>query len=233
MERLQKILSAHGVTSRRAAEELIKQGRVRVNGRVSTLGDCADVTTDTIEIDGKALPTAPKHVYIMLNKPRGYITTLSDERGRKTAAQLIDCGTRVYPIGRLDCDSEGLLLFTNDGALAQKLMHPHGGAGKVYEVTAIGQLDGAEERLRKPIVLDGYRIRPPQVRLLHEEDSGAVFEITIFEGRNRQVRRMFEAAGLRVKRLRRVREGALSLGTLPSGSWRYLSKEEIAQICKF
>ena len=132
----------------------------------------------------------------MLYKPRGYITTLSDERGRRTAASLVDCGTRVYPVGRLDYDSEGLLLFTNDGALADRLMHPRREISKVYEVTARGPLDGAAERLRRPLVLDGYRIRPPEV----EQTAPGRFLITIHEGRNRQIRRMCAAAGLEVQR---------------------------------
>lgn len=144
----------------------------------------------TIAVDGVPIPPPPEHVYLMLYKPRGYITTLSDERGRRTAASLVDCGTRVYPVGRLDYDSEGLLLFTNDGALADRLMHPRREISKVYEVTARGPLDGAAERLRRPLVLDGYRIRPPEV----EQTAPGRFLITIHEGRNRQIRRMCAAA---------------------------------------
>lgn len=161
----------------------------------------------------------------MLCKPRGYITTLSDERGRRTAASLVDCGTRVYPVGRLDYDSEGLLLFTNDGALADRLMHPRREISKVYEVTACGPLDGAAERLRRPLVLDGYRIRPPEV----EQTAPGRFLITIHEGRNRQIRRMCAAAGWRCSAAAHCR-GTAALGTLAPGAWRPLTEAELAAL---
>ena len=156
-ERLQKILSARGVASRRKAEEIILQGRVTVNGTVAALGDSADAAVDTIEIDGKPLPELSGKVYIMLNKPRGYVTTLSDEKGRKTAASLVeDCGIRVYPVGRLDMDSEGLLLFTNDGDAANKLMHPSFEKNKTYLVTVKGEIEGKIAKLSQPMDIDGY-----------------------------------------------------------------------------
>ena len=229
-ERLQKILSARGLASRRAAEEWIRAGRVRVNGEVCALGASADPNVDRIELDGRPIPVQPKKIYLMLNKPCGYITTLSDEKGRKTAASLINCGCRVYPVGRLDRDSEGLLLFTNDGRLADRLMHPRGSVDKQYEVTVEGDWHAGERLLARSIELDGYRIAPPQVRLLQGAGNRAIFEITIHEGRNRQIRRMCEAAELRVVRLRRIAEGSLRLGTLPSGKWRPLTKEEIEQL---
>lgn len=229
-ERLQKILSARGLASRRAAEEWIRAGRVRVNGEVCALGASADPDVDRIELDGRPIPAQPKKIYLMLNKPCGYITTLSDEKGRKTAASLINCGCRVYPVGRLDRDSEGLLLFTNDGRLADRLMHPRGSVDKQYEVTVEGDWHAGERLLARSIELDGYRIAPPQVRLLQGAGNRAIFEITIHEGRNRQIRRMCEAAELRVVRLRRIAEGSLRLGTLPSGKWRLLTKEEIEQL---
>ena len=230
-QRLQKILSEHGVASRRAAERLIAEGAVRVNGAVARLGQSADPERDKITVSGRPLPKKDAPVYLMLHKPRGYVTTLSDELGRPTVAQLVaDCGVRVYPVGRLDYPSEGLLLLTNDGALADRLMHPRSEIAKVYEVTVSGALSGAAERLAQPLVLDGYQIRPPQVRLLRENGEKAAFEITIHEGRNRQIRRMCEAAELRVHRLRRVREGCLSLGTLPVGKWRYLTQQEMKGI---
>ena len=229
-ERIQKILSARGLASRRTAENWIRAGRVRVNGAVCTLGASADPDTDRIEVDGVPLPPPPGKKYLMRNKPRGYVTTLKDEKNRKTAASLVDCGCRVYPVGRLDYDSEGLLLFTNDGQLADRLMHPRANVGKTYEVTVEGDWRGGEALLARPIVLDGYRIHPPSVRLLRSEGSRAVFEITIREGRNRQIRRMCEAAGLRVLRLRRTQEGTLRLGMLPSGKWRELTKEEIESL---
>jgi len=229
-ERIQKILSARGLASRRTAENWIRAGRVHVNGAACTLGASADPDADRIEVDGVPLPPPPGKKYLMLNKPRGYVTTLKDEKNRKTAASLVDCGCRVYPVGRLDYDSEGLLLFTNDGQLADRLMHPRANVGKTYEVTVEGDWRGGEALLARPIVLDGYRIHPPSVRLLRGEGSRAVFEITIREGRNRQIRRMCEAAGLRVLRLRRTQEGTLRLGMLPSGKWRELTKEEIESL---
>lgn len=227
-ERLQKILSARGVASRRSSEEMIRQGRLTVNGIPAALGDSADPDRDEILLDGRPLPQRQKFVYLMLNKPRGYVTTLSDEKGRPDAARLVaDCGVRVYPVGRLDMDSEGLLLFTNDGEFANRMMHPREEVDKTYEVWVTGYTPGAEERLGRRITLDGYTIRKPGVRLMGVQENRAKFQVTIHEGRNRQVRRMCEAAGMRVTRLRRIREGKLSLGKLEVGKWRYLTKEEV------
>ena len=229
--RLQKILSARGVASRRRAEELIVQGQVLVNGRAAQLGDCADPERDTILVQGQPLPQQQEFVYILLNKPRGYVTTLSDEKGRKNAAQLVaDCGVRVYPVGRLDMDSEGLLLFTNDGALANALMHPKGEIPKTYQVWVTGYYAGAEVQLAQPITLDGYTIRKPLVKLVKAQGQTAQFCVTIHEGRNRQIRRMCQAAQMQVTRLRRIREGGLELGSVPLGKWRYLTQEELAQL---
>ena len=228
-ERLQKILSGRGVCSRRKAEEWIEAGRVTCNGIVAQLGDAADPEIDTILVDGKPLPSRNEYVYIMLNKPRGYVTTLSDEKGRPNAAQLIDCGTRVYPVGRLDMDSEGLLLFTNDGEFANTLMHPKHEVNKTYRVLVQGYSEENLEKLKRPIELDGYTIRTPGVKLLRTRDKGqAQLLVTIHEGRNRQVRRMCEAAGMKVLRLQRISEGNLKLENLESGKWRYLTPEEIA-----
>ena len=227
-ERLQKILSARGVASRRKSEELLRLGRITVNGRIAALGESADPEIDRILVDGKELPSPGKAVYIMLNKPRGDVTTLSDEKGRPTVAQLVeDCGVRVYPVGRLDYDSEGLLLLTNDGAFANRLMHPKREITKVYEVWVTGYHEAAPALLARPIELDGYRIRPPKVKLLRAEENKAKFLVTIHEGRNRQVRRMCEAAGMQVTRLRRIGEGKLSLGSLKIGTWRYLTEDEL------
>lgn len=231
-ERLQKILSARGVCSRRQAEAWIQAGRVTVNGQTAALGASVDPEVDTILLDGRALPSGGGSVYIMLHKPRGYVTTLSDERGRPTVVQLVDCGTRVYPVGRLDMDSEGLLLLTNDGALADHLTHPQAEVDKIYEVWVTGFFQGALERLARPIRLDGYTIRPPKIRLLGLRDDRAHLLITIHEGRNRQIRRMCQAAGLNVTRLRRIGEGAVRLGDLKKGTWRYLTMEEIAHLKK-
>lgn len=228
-ERLQKILSARGVASRRKAEEWIQAGRLQVNGQVACLGDTADPDLDIILLDGKPLPSMQEYVYIMLNKPRGYVTTLSDEKGRQNVAQLVaDCGTRVYPVGRLDMDSEGLLLLTNDGDFANRLMHPRHVVNKIYEVTVRGYHAAAPALLRRPIVLDGTPIRTPEVEVLREDGQKAKLLVTIHEGKNRQVRRMCEAAGMEVTRLRRIQEGSLQLGNLPLGKWRNLTQEEVA-----
>ena len=228
-ERLHKILSARGIASRRKAEEWILAGRVQVNGSVAQLGDSADPDIDEILLDGRQLPSMEDHVYIMLNKPRGYVTTLSDEKGRQNVAQLVaDCGVRVYPVGRLDMDSEGLLLLTNDGDFANKLMHPKHEVKKTYEVTVRGYHPAAPSLLRRPIELDGYPIREPQVKLVRAEGEKAKLLVTIHEGRNRQVRRMCEAAGMTVTRLRRIQEGNLHLGNLPLGKWRNLTQDEVA-----
>lgn len=230
-ERLQKILSARGVASRRAAEEMIKDGRVTVNGVPAALGQTADPQVDQILVDGKPLPDPQGNVYILLHKPRGFVTTLSDEKGRPDVAQLVaDCGVRVYPVGRLDYDSEGLLLLTNDGAFAQRLMHPKHEVDKTYEAWVTGHHPGCPALLRRSIELDGYRIRQPEVKLLWEDRQKAKYLITIHEGRNRQVRRMCSAAGMQVTRLRRIGEGKLRLGDLPKGKWRYLTEEEIAEL---
>lgn len=228
-ERLQKILSARGITSRRKAEEWIVAGRLQVNGVTARLGDSADPDTDEILLDGKTLPSEQRFVYLMLNKPRGYVTTLSDEKGRKDISQLVaDCGVRVYPVGRLDMDSEGLLLLTNDGDFANYLMHPSHEVEKVYEVTVSGYHQDAVSQLLKPIELDGYLIKQPEVKLIRANGESARLLVTIHEGRNRQVRRMCEAAGMSVTRLRRISEGKLNLGNLPVGKWRYLNEEEVA-----
>ena len=230
-ERLQKILSSRGLCSRRKAEEWITAGRVSVNGAVAALGDSADPETDEIRVDGKELPKPDDFVYIMLNKPRGYVTTLSDEKGRPNAAQLVDCGKRVYPVGRLDMDSEGLLLFTNDGEFANRLLHPKHEVNKTYRVLVERYSEEKLEKLKLPIELDGYMIRKPDVKLLRTRERGqAQILVTIHEGRNRQVRRMCDAAGMNVLRLQRIGEGKLKLGDLPLGIWRHLTREELANL---
>lgn len=230
-QRLQKILSDRGIASRRRAEELIRGGLVAVNGQIASLGDSADPDTDEITLAGKPIPAARGYIYLMLNKPRGYVTTLSDEKGRPTAASLVaDCGQRVYPIGRLDMDSEGLLLFTNDGSFANRAMHPSHEIQKTYQVWVSGFSQEGFQRLQEPVVLDGYRIKPPKLRLLSYKNDRAELEITIHEGRNRQIRRMCQMAGMQVTRLKRIREGYLELGSLPLGKWRYLTEEEQKKI---
>ena len=232
-ERLQKILASRGVCSRRKAEEMIAAGRVTCNGVVASLGDSADPDKDEILLDGIALPSQDDHVYIMLNKPRGYVTTLSDEKGRKNAAQLVaDCGKRVYPVGRLDMDSEGLLLFTNDGDFANNLMHPKHEVNKTYRVVVRGYTDQGQEKLKEPVTLDGYTIRKPHVVLERKSltSDRAELLVTIHEGRNRQVRRMCDMAGMNVLRLIRISEGSLQLGRLSTGKWRYLTADEVESL---
>lgn len=230
-ERIQKLMAAAGLCSRRTAEEWIAAGRVIVNGRIARVGDKADPDRDTVLVDGSPLRGAAQHVYLMLHKPRGYVTTLSDERGRRTAAELVaDCGTRVYPVGRLDRDSEGLLLFTNDGKLTHALLHPSHQVDKTYIVSVTGAEDGSAERLAAVDKLDGESIVPAQVEELHRSGTAAEYRVVIHQGKKRQIRRMCAAAGLEVTRLCRVAEGGLRLGGLPPGKWRYLTEEELELI---
>ena len=227
-ERLQKLIASAGLSARRTAEDWIAAGRVCVNGAVASLGDRADLETDTVTVDGAPLPGKPGAVYLMLNKPRGYVTTLSDEYGRRTAAELVaDCGVRVYPVGRLDRDSEGLLLFTNDGELAQRLLHPRHQVDKVYLVTVRGDIRGAAERLMAITELDGEPIAPAQAAEVARHEGQAVLRVTIHQGKNRQVRRMCAQIGLHVVRLQRIQEDSLLLGDLPAGKWRYLTDQEL------
>jgi 23S rRNA pseudouridine2605 synthase len=231
--RLQKILSQAGVASRRAAEKLMVDGRVSVNGRtVLELGTKADPAHDDIRVDGRRIK-AERPRYILLNKPRGYVTTRKDEKRRKTVLDLL-AGVReyVYPVGRLDYDTEGLLLLTNDGELAAHLTHPRHGVERTYEAHVAGMPDErAIEKLRKGIPLDGRRTLPADVRLLNRDrDADGVVLITIREGRNRQVRRMCEAVGHPVGRLKRIKFGPIGDRRLPVGAWRDLSAEEVGKL---
>ena len=226
--RIQKLIAESGLCSRRTAEQCIAAGRVHVNGKTALLGQKADPEVDEITVDGRPLTQEGQKRYLMLNKPRGYVCTLSDEKGRKTVAELVrDCGERVYPVGRLDLDSEGLLLLTNDGEWMQHLLHPRYEVNKVYEVSVAGEVRGAAEALASMTQLDGEPIRPAQVRVLRQGRDTAVLSITIHEGKNRQIRRMCAAAGLHVKRLKRVQEHAFKLGALPVGAWRDLTEQEL------
>lgn len=231
-ERLQKILSAAGICSRRAAETYIKEGRVKVNGITANLGDSADLEQDEIVVNGRTLgKKARRMIYIMLNKPRGYVTTLSDEADRKTVADLIqDVPERVYPVGRLDMHSEGLLLLTNDGQLAHSLMHPSHEVYKEYLVKLTPDEEGLpspEKPLSGVIELDGERLLPAKCRLLTKTENGYIMTIAIRQGKNRQIRRMCAKCGYTVNSLKRVSEGDVKLGELPSGRWRYLTEAEV------
>ena len=227
-ERLQKLLSARGITSRRMAEEWIAAGRVQVNGVTASLGAKADPDRDEILLDGKPLPGAAEMVYLMLNKPRGFVTTLQDERGRRTVADLVsDCGTRVYPVGRLDQYSEGLLILTNDGEAAYRLAHPKYQVKKTYHVWLSHWTRDALTTLRGPIPLEEGTVQAVRVKVLSQKADTAMVEMTITQGRNRQIRRMCQAAGVTVTRLRRVSEGELRLGELRTGQWRFLTDQEI------
>ncbi len=233
-ERIQKIISASGLMSRRAAEELIAAGKVTVNGVRAELGMKADGERDIIVVNGKALPSPDDKTYIMLNKPRGYVTTLSDEKNRPCVTELVkDAGVRLYPVGRLDMYSEGLLILTNDGDFANRLMHPSHEITKTYLTWVKGEnIKAATSKLHKPIELDGCTVQAKSIEIRESFEDRAVLLITIGEGRNRQIRRMCESCGLRVTRLRRVSEGPLSLGELKSGSWRRLTNSEIRQVMR-
>ena len=271
-ERLQKLIAASGLCSRRAAEEWIIRGKVTVNGGLARLGDTADPALDEIRVEGRPLPASPAETTtVLLYKPRGVVTTLQDEKGRPTVAALLppELG-RLYPVGRLDQFSEGLLLMTNDGALANRLTHPKGEVNKTYRLWVSGWHPEALALLKRPIVLDGYRIKAPTVRLVWARGGGmqnaeckmqyegpvgggvldapklprtetpvaraicppttALLEVTIHEGRNRQIRRMAEAAGLKTTRLQRVAEGPIQLGDLKPGQWRLLTPEELVRL---
>ena len=233
-ERLQKYLSEQGILSRRAAEEEIKRGRVRVNGKPAELGMKIDPERDTVEYDGKVVGAAVRKVYLMLNKPVGYVTTMSDERGRPCVAEFVEnVGTRVYPVGRLDLESEGLLLFTNDGALANKLMHPRYHKPKVYHVKLRGELPADKlAALGRPMDIDGYRTRPAEVEIVTRKKEYTVIAMRLFEGRNRQIRKMCESLGLVVLTLKRISIGEVKLGNLAPGEWRYLTRAQVESLKK-
>ena len=227
-ERLQKIIAASGLMSRRAAEEAIRAGRVSVNNKTASLGDKAE-ECDSVTLDGKPLPDAEKKQYYLLYKPRGYVCTMCDELGRKSVRKLLpESLGRVYPVGRLDIMSEGLLLMTNDGQFARYMMHPSSNIRKTYRTTVSGnQLGDGIDNLRKPVEIDGTVVCADDVRVLKKTDDRAVLDIEIHEGKNRQIRRMCEASGLRVLRLVRIREGNFTLDNLTSGKYRALTAKEI------
>jgi 23S rRNA pseudouridine2605 synthase len=232
--RLQKYFTDCGIMSRRAAEREILAGRVKVNGKAAEIGQKIDPETDIVEYNGKrvAMPEARKKIYIMLNKPRGYLSSVSDDRGRHCVTELVSgCGARVYPVGRLDMDSEGLLLLTDDGDFDYRLTHPKHDIPKIYQVTLAGEIsDDYLKKLAEPMELDGYMLAPVEVRLLSRDRNATVIEMTLREGRNRQIRRMCESVGLCITRLCRTAIGELPLGSLPSGRWRNLSDREVAYL---
>lgn len=232
--RIQKVIADSGFCSRRKAEELIQQKRVKVNGHPAQIG-MKVLPTDDIAVDGERLfvPRKKEHVYLMMNKPRGYITTMHDDRGRRCVADLLDddLGVRVFPVGRLDVNSEGLLLFTSDGAFANDMMHPSRHVTKTYRVTVRPDVtDEQAVQLAEGVVIDGRKTAPAEVRVLTKEPGRVVMEVIIREGRNRQVRKMCEAVGLEVARLKRTAEGPLKLGMLKPGAVRELTKEELKAI---
>ena len=231
-ERLQKIISASGLMSRRAAEQLILAGKVSVNGVRAELGWKADPKEDNIVVNGRPLLSTEKRITIMLNKPAGVVTTLHDEKGRPSVASLVQSvHARIYPVGRLDQYSEGLLLLTNDGELANALMHPTSKIPKTYLLRVRGtDLKREVDTISSPIDIDGRSTSPAQVKLLSISGQEAECLVTIHEGRNRQIRRLCERAGLRVLLLRRVSEGPLSLGSLAPGCWRFLTEEELSNL---
>ena len=230
--RISKYLSEQGIMSRRTADEEISAGRVTVNGRKAVLGEKIDPDSDVILYKGKPTGGEVRKICIMLNKPRGYVTTMEDERGRKCVADLVsDVGMRVYPIGRLDRDSEGLLLLTNDGELANMLTHPKYHKPKVYNVKVRGTVDEKTlERLRRPFNMDGYITKPAEVKRLGETDGITSLSIKLFEGRNRQIRKMCDKCLLEVTELRRVSIGEIKLGELQTGKWRMLDRAQVDKL---
>ena len=230
--RLQKFLAESGVASRRKSEELIEQGKVKVNGRLAMIGDKVDPKKDTITVSGKKIVKTKTYTYVVLHKPRGFITTMSDEKDRKCVAELIkDVEGRVYPVGRLDKDSEGMLLFTNDGAFANAMTHPTKHVPKTYRVTVRPSI--SEEQitaLTQGVIIEDRKTAPAEVRVITKEEGRVVLEIILYEGRNRQIRKMCEEVGLEVARLKRTAIGSIKLGMLKQGSWRHLTEDEVRKL---
>ncbi len=235
-ERLQKLLARAGIASRRKAEELVREGRVTINGQVATLGDRADLTTDAVKVDGRRLRPLAQHRYLLLNKPKGYLTAVSDEKGRRTVLDLVPPGMRhaLFPVGRLDYQTEGLLLLTTDGEFAERVAHPRYGCSKIYEVKVHGVPTEQEiDRLRRGVLLEGRRTAPARIRALRrtargEEEGNSWWEVQLREGRTRQIREMFFRLGYRVQKLRRIAIGPVRDPDIPSGALRDLDEREIA-----
>lgn len=232
--RLQKYMADLGIASRRKSEQMIADGMVKVNGRTAAIGDKVNPKRDKVTVRGRKIAAGAKakRYYIMLNKPRGYVTTMSDEMGRKCVAELVkDIPARIYPVGRLDRDSEGLLLMTNDGEFANRVTHPSKHVYKVYRVTVRPAIN--EEQLvemSSGMVIDGKKTAPAEVRVVQREEGRCVLEIILREGRNRQIRKMCEQLGLEVPRLKRIAVGQVKLGGLKSGAWRELTKDEVHRL---
>ena len=233
--RLQKFIADAGLMSRRAAEEEIRQGNISINGHVAEIGMKINPRRDVVTYRGKRIAYEKKeYTYILMNKPRGYLSSTSDDRGRKCVTDLLTgAQARVYPVGRLDLLSEGMLLLTDDGELKNRLTHPKTSLPKVYRVKVFPAVSDEQiERLSSPMVIDGYEIKPVTVTLTESDESGSVLKMTLLEGRNRQIRKMCETVELTVKRLSRISIGNLKLNNLPVGKWRYLSKEEVEYLYK-
>ncbi|MEX0705578.1 MAG: pseudouridine synthase [Nitriliruptoraceae bacterium] len=230
-ERLQKMMAAAGVASRRASEELISQGRVTINGVVAELGNRVDPTRDVVAVDGERVNVHPDRVYIALNKPRGVITTADDPEGRPTVLDLVNLPQRLFPVGRLDQDTEGLLLMTNDGDLAHQLLHPSFEVERVYVALVPGPVRRKVlAQIRDGVEVEDYVAHPRRVRVLEEQSSKVLLEVVMTQGRKREVRRMLGAVGLNVERLARVSYGGVDLGELRQGKWRFLTQQEIGRL---
>ena len=227
--RLQKYLAECGVASRRKSEELISGGKVKVNGKTAVIGDKVDPKRDRVSVFGKKIKSVEKTVYIMLNKPRGYITTMKDEHDRKCVSELVkDIGVRIYPVGRLDRESEGLLIMTNDGDFANSLTHPSKHIAKTYRVTIRPGITKQQlKSFSEGIEIDGKTTLPADIKVIEEQENRTVVQVTIYEGRNRQIRKMFDFMGIEVARLKRVKVGSLKLGMLKQGDYRELTSEEV------
>lgn len=230
--RLQKFLAESGVASRRKSEQLIADGKVKVNGKVASIGDKINPKKDSVTVSGKKIVKRKEFTYILLHKPRGFITTMSDEMDRKCVAELIkDVPVRVYPVGRLDRDSEGMLLFTNDGEFANAMTHPTKHVPKTYRVTVRPSISEDQiTQLTTGVIIDDRKTAPAQVRVVTKEEGRVVLEIILYEGRNRQIRKMCEAVGLEVARLKRTAIGSIKLGMLKQGAWRELSDDEVRKL---
>lgn len=230
--RLQKFMADNGVASRRKCEELIEQGLVKVNGNKAHIGDKVDPKKDKVTVRGRKLAVQDNLRYILLHKPRGYITTMQDEQGRKCVAQLVlDVGVRVYPVGRLDRESEGMLLMTNDGAFSNAMTHPTRHVPKTYRVTIRPSISDEQiAAFQDGIEIDGRMTAPAGIRVIEKAEGRVVVEVILYEGRNRQIRRMFDELGIEVARLKRTAVGSIKLGMLPQGKWRDLSEDEVRKL---